>query len=225
VAECEKVDLAVSEAQKKVIEGKKEIEEMANSANGDMYKLIDITTKIGSGATPSGGESSYKQNGISLIRSQNIHDNEFVVKGLAFIDEEQASKLNNVTVEQDDVLFNITGASVARCCIVDITFLPARVNQHVAIIRANEKVISKYLQLILTAPKSKEQLLNMAGNGSTRESITKVQLENFKIPVPPLSEQQKLVSAIEQIENQITDNQTIINQSSTQKQAVMKQYL
>ena len=75
-------------------------------------KLGDITTKIGSGATPRGGKDSYRKSGIPLIRSLNIYDLNFKYNNLAFINESQAKKLDNVTVEKDDVLLNITGASV-----------------------------------------------------------------------------------------------------------------
>ena len=77
-------------------------------------RLVELTTKIGSGATPRGGNESYKNEGISLIRSMNVHDLEFKDRNLAFIDEKQAKELKNVTLQENDVLLNITGASVAR---------------------------------------------------------------------------------------------------------------
>lgn len=101
-------------------------------------KLGDLCTKIGSGATPRGGSESYKEFGVSLIRSQNVLDLKFSEDGLAFIDEIQANDLKNVIVEKNDVLMNITGDSVARVCKVPTKILPARVNQHVAIIRSDE---------------------------------------------------------------------------------------
>lgn len=79
-------------------------------------ELQELTTKIGSGATPRGGSNSYKSEGISLIRSQNVLDMCFSNDGLALIDEEQAHGLKNVIVEEEDVLLNITGDSVARVC-------------------------------------------------------------------------------------------------------------
>ena len=103
----------------------------------DKLKLKEICKKIGSGATPSGGSNAYKVSGISLVRSQNVLDFSFSVDGLAFIDDEQAEKLNGVTVESGDVLINITGDSVARTCIVPEHILPARVNQHVSIVRVD----------------------------------------------------------------------------------------
>src|SRR5690606_29799445 len=81
-----------------------------NEKGWEVKKLEEVCSKIGSGATPSGGNESYKTDGISLIRSLNVHQNEFKYKDLAFIGEKQADKLKNVIVEENDVLFNITGA-------------------------------------------------------------------------------------------------------------------
>jgi type I restriction enzyme S subunit len=81
-------------------------------------KLGEIASKIGSGATPKGGNNSYISEGISLIRSQNVYDFNFSKNGLAFIDNNQAYELRNVEVFENDILLNITGESVTRCCIV-----------------------------------------------------------------------------------------------------------
>jgi type I restriction enzyme S subunit len=80
-------------------------------------RLGDVCTKIGSGATPHGGSNVYLQKGeITLIRSQNVHNEGFRRDGLVFITPEQAQDLDQVKVIQGDVLLNITGDSVARCC-------------------------------------------------------------------------------------------------------------
>ena len=147
----------------------------------EVKKLGEITTKIGSGATPRGGQKSYKTEGISLIRSMNVHDRYFKEKNLAFIDDEQANDLSNVTLQANDVLLNITGASIARCCIVPDKYLPARVNQHVSIIRPNPEIMdSSFLNLLLTSKYYKDQLLFTGEQGSTRQAITKVQLQDWK---------------------------------------------
>jgi type I restriction enzyme S subunit len=141
--------------------------------------------KIGSGATPTGGDASYKTHGISLIRSQNVLDYFFSKDCLAFIDEKQAKELNNVTLQENDVLVNITGDSVARVCQVPIDVLPARVNQHVAILRANtEKLIPAYLKYYLLNKPNKERLLSLASTGATRKALTKGMLEEFEIEIP-----------------------------------------
>lgn len=164
-----------------------------NEKGWEVKKLKRITSKIGSGATPTGGKTAYKESGISLIRSMNVYDFSFKWKDLAFIDEVQAAKLNNVEVKSKDVLFNITGASVCRCSIVPDELLPARVNQHVAIIRAKENELNPvFLNHLLVSDKVKRNLLGIgAGGGAVMEAITKDQLENLEIILPPIEIQNK----------------------------------
>ncbi|MEX6161457.1 restriction endonuclease subunit S [Proteus mirabilis] len=169
----------------------------------EWHKLKDLTTKIGSGATPKGGEKAYKSSGISLIRSLNVHDCFFKEEKLAFIDDGQANGLKNVVVESGDVLLNITGASIARCCIVPNEFLPARVNQHVTIIRPTEYVDSKFLNYLIVNPKFKAQLLWQGAGGATRQALTKTMVEELNIPLPSLPEQKRIVEKLDALLNRI----------------------
>ncbi|QQQ27722.1 restriction endonuclease subunit S [Chryseobacterium indoltheticum] len=166
--------------------------------------LKKITSKIGSGSTPTGGKEAYHEEGISLIRSLNIHDNFFKMKDLAFIDEKQANKLKNVSLEKNDVLINITGASVARSTIVPDELLPARVNQHVSILRPKFSILnSVFLLHLLISPNSKAKLLGVSSQGgATREAITKDQLENFEIILPSIALQNQFAEKITLIERQ-----------------------
>jgi restriction endonuclease S subunit len=156
--------------------------------------LQDVTLKIGSGATPKGGKAAYKTEGIALVRSMNVHDLRFKHEGLAYIDEQQAKALQNVEIRPDDVLINITGASIARCCIVDPDILQARVNQHVAILRPDpEQIESKYLELSLVSSTNKRRLLKDGDEaGATRQALTKAGLQAFKIGIPSLSVQRQV---------------------------------
>ena len=156
-------------------------------------KLKSITTKIGSGATPRGGADAYKAEGISLIRSLNVHDRWFKVDKLAYIDDGQAEKLSNVVVQEGDVLLNITGASIARCCVVPSEYLPARVNQHVSIIRPNRSaLIPNFLAFMLTSKPYKDRLLKTGeDNGSTRQALTKSQIQDLEVTFPIETMQQE----------------------------------
>ena len=225
VAEIEKLEREEHRYNADIEISKKNIDEIISEIKGNLVTLQEITTKIGSGATPRGGEGSYQQSGINLIRSQNIHDNRFVEKGIAFINEQQAAKLDNVKVEKNDILFNITGASITRCCIVDEQFLPARVNQHVSIIRTNEKAVPKYVQRILTSKIYKKQLLQIGEMATSREAITKSQLERFKIPLLQLIKQKQIVLKIEKLEFRINQLETQLKTIPPQKEAILKKYL
>lgn len=186
---------------------------ITNEKGWEVKKLKNITSKIGSGATPKGGNESYRDEGISLIRSLNVHNNLFVYKDLAHIDEEQADALKNVVVEDGDVLLNITGASVARCCIVPNDVMPARVNQHVAIIRPKELGNNIFICYQLTSNAYQQELLSIGkSNGATREALTKGQLEVLDIIVPSLALQQEFADKIKTIEKQ----KELIKQSITQ---------
>lgn len=186
-----------------------------NPKGWEKVKLKECNSKIGSGATPRGGKESYKEEGISLIRSMNVYDHRFKYKNLAFIDDEQARKLKNVIVEKEDVLFNITGASVCRCTIVPPEILPARVNQHVAILRPQkEKLNSTFLSYLLTSKNCKIELLGVGSNGATtREAITKEDLENFYIPMPPLPLQTQFAERLKKIETQKSQAQASLAKS------------
>lgn len=225
VSEIEALEDSAEKMKTEIGGLKEEIISLFLNSQGKFVRLEDITSKIGSGATPRGGEGSYQNSGITLIRSQNIHDSLFTKKGLAFINKTQAKKLDNVSVEKNDILFNITGASVARCCLVNEKYLPARVNQHVSIIRVNENAIPKYVQLVLVSDEFKKRLLEIAEGGTSRQAITKSQLENFKIPLPPLSEQEKIVSEIEQIEEKINKLEKDLQSIPSQKEDILKKHL
>lgn len=211
----DKLDAAFAEIDKtiKVIEDKRKKSSVIfnnllssifknNSLSWEQQKLKNITLKIGSGATPRGGQNSYKEDGISLIRSMNVHDLHFKYENLAKIDEEQANKLSNVNVEKNDVLLNITGASVARCCVVEKNVLPARVNQHVSIIRVKENtVLPQLLAYGLISKPLKEKLLEVGNSGgATRQAITKKQIEDFSFSYPSNKEVQiKLINKIDSV--------------------------
>lgn len=171
-------------------------------------RLGNVCRKIGSGATPRGGSDTYLEAGpFSLIRSQNVYNNRFTNDGLAFISQEQADDLSNVEVSAGDVLLNITGDSVARCCQAPKEVLPARVNQHVAIIRpeANE-LDPTFLRYFLVSPQMQEQMLTLAGAGATRNALTKGMIENFDVPKPDIGEQRAIASVLGALDDKIELN-------------------
>lgn len=150
-------------------------------------KLGELCSKIGSGATPRGGSKVYLEHGpFALVRSQNVRNDSFTRDGLAYINAEQADGLANVELQPKDVLLNITGDSVARCCLVDEGILPGRVNQHVAIIRPRpDELDPVFLRYYLVSPEMQERMLSWPAAGGTRNALTKGMIEAFELPCPP----------------------------------------
>lgn len=188
-----------------------------------MVKFKDICTKIGSGATPKGGKEAYCEEGISLIRSQNVLDFAFSAEGLAFINDLQAEKLKNVIVEEGDVLLNITGDSVARACMVDKKYLPARVNQHVCIVRADlQKAVPSYLLYFLQL--NKEYLLQLAAGGATRNALTKEMINNLELELPSIEDQQKITAILDDIQARMDCNNAINENLAVLLQTVYQEW-
>lgn len=181
---------------------------VTNEKGWNQKQLGEITTKLGSGATPKGGKEAYQEDGITLIRSMNVHNGLFEYKELAHISEEQATKLDNVTIEENDVLLNITGASVARSCVVPSKILPARVNQHVCIIRCNQRIVPEFLNKLLIDDNYQRLLWSIARGGATREAITKQQVESLKIIVPPIELQNQFADFVHQVDKSKFDTMT-----------------
>lgn len=172
-------------------------------------KLKDCCIKIGSGSTPKGGSTVYIDSGTSLIRSQNVYNLSFDYNGLTHITEDAAKKLNGVTIFKDDILLNITGDSVARTCIVPDDVLPARVNQHVAIVRVDGKTMnSNYLSYYLASPKMQAHMLSLAvGKGASRNAMTKQMIENFEVPCPPIETQIRIATILSRYDTLIENYQ------------------
>lgn len=198
---------ATKEGFRKIIEGQAVKILLPQSAFNEM-RLGDVCEKIGSGATPRGGNSVYLDAGeISLIRSQNIYNDGFHRDGLVYITQVHADQLNNVEVKERDVLLNITGDSVARCCQVAPDILPARVNQHVAIIRPTGKnLLAEYLRYYMVSLSTQNELLSLAGAGATRPALTKGMIENLKILAPEVTTQRAIAHILGTLDDKIELN-------------------
>ena len=185
---------------------------LRNDKTWPISKLKRLTTKVGSGATPKGGKQSYKKEGITLVRSMNVHDGEFVYKDLAYIDTAQAHDLDNVELQPKDVFINITGASVARSCVIPDNILPGRVNQHVAIIRCKENLLNYiFLNRLFLNSSFKQKLLAMGqAGGATRQALTQEQLKKLNLILPPIELQNEFASFVQQVDKSKVVNASIM---------------
>ncbi len=154
-------------------------------------RLGDHVTKVGSGITPLGGEAVYVRSGTPLIRSQNVHPNRFVLDGLVYITAAQDAEMEGSRVCPGDVLLNITGASIGRVCVVPSDICPANVNQHVSIVRCTPDLYPPFLSYYISTPGFQRFIMDTQA-GATRQALTKTLIEDFQIPLPPLSEQQRI---------------------------------
>ncbi|WP_034889627.1 restriction endonuclease subunit S [Gillisia sp. Hel_I_29] len=161
----------------------------------EVKKIKHVTSKIGSGITPSGGGTTYLEEGIPLLRSQNIFFDKIELDGVAFISDKVHQSMSNSKVFKGDVLLNITGGSIGRCYFVN-SDIPLNVNQHVCILRPNKKITTLYLNRLIASQVGQNQIwFHQQGGG--REGLNFQALKNFIIPFPSLSEQKEISAYIE----------------------------
>ena len=221
-----KIDAMKANAAKALFQAS--LKEMLEPKDGWEEKaLLALTSKIGSGATPKGGRKVYIDEGCHLIRSMNVQYNEFKYEDLAHITDEAAEQLKGVEIQENDVLFNITGASIARCCVVPTDALPARVNQHVSVLRLKQDVLPRFLSYILNSPRHQKELLEIGEAGSTRQALTKTDLENHVICYPNIDSQTKLLNTLDFLKSKVdrlqANYEKISQECDALKQAILRQ--
>lgn len=161
-------------------------------------RLGQITNKIGSGSTPRGGREVYVKKGIPFLRSQNIWNDGLRMDDVACITPDENEKMSGTAVLGNDILLNITGASLGRCALVPPEFGEANVSQHVTIIRLTDPQVREYLHLCILSPYTQAMIWGRQV-GMAREGLSKKVLEQFEIPLPPIAEQQRIVARIAEL--------------------------
>ncbi|MGE0020927.1 MAG: restriction endonuclease subunit S [Draconibacterium sp.] len=181
-------------------------------------KLGFYTTKIGSGSTPRGGSEVYVDSGIPFIRSQNVHFEGLRLDDISFIDTETHNSMKGTIVKKNDVLLNITGGSIGRCCIVHLED-EMNINQHVSIIRTTKDLTPFFLNYILYSDIGQSQVVYNVSGGN-REGLTIEGIRNFKIILPPILEQIKIVQYLDNRTKEIDDLMSL----EQKKIEVLKEY-
>ncbi|MEI8390244.1 MAG: restriction endonuclease subunit S [bacterium] len=190
----------------------------------EIKKIKEIVSKVGSGITPRGGSSTYKKEGIPFIRSQNVLYGRLSFDDIAFIDEKQHKSMSNSMVKPNDLLMNITGASIGRACIVPANVIESNVNQHVCIIRVNNSLVPGFLLHFLLSPKGQNQIDTFQAGGN-REGLNYEQVRSFKIPFIPLTEQQKIAEILSCWDKVIEKTENLITAKTQLKNAFMQKLL
>lgn len=165
-----------------------------------LKKIKHVTSKIGSGVTPTGGGSTYLDDGIPLLRSQNIHFDRIDLTDVARISNKTHEGMSNSKVKKGDVLLNITGGSIGRCYYVDSSD-EMNVNQHVCIVRPNKIIKTVFLNAVLASEIGQGQIWYFQQGGG-REGLNFQALKNFYIALPPEAQQVEIAEYIDELEKE-----------------------
>ena len=172
-------------------------------AHWEVRRLGYLASKFGSGITPRGGATVYEESGVPFLRSQNIHFDGLRMLDVVRITQDMHLKISGSHVMPNDVLLNITGASIGRTCSVPDDFGEGNVNQHVCIIRPDQDcLLSRLLSAYLSTPAMQREI-QLEQSGASREGLTLQSIRSFRVVVPPLAEQQMIVVFLDKVNSRI----------------------
>ena len=169
----------------------------------------ELTIKVGSGVTPRGGEAVYKTDGHPFVRSQNVGLGQLLLDDIAYIDEDTHQRQKNTELQLDDVLLNITGASIGRSAMATKEIVGGNVNQHVCIIRTQDNLISSFLCNFLLSSYGQKQIDSFQAGGN-RQGLNFEQIKSIKITIPTVNEQCKIAQLLQLVEDRISTQNKII---------------
>lgn len=183
-------------------------------------KLGTLATKVGSGSTPKGGDAVYTSIGHYFVRSQNVGMGFLMLDNIAHINDDIHQKHKATEIYENDVLLNITGASIGRTAVATKELEGGNVNQHVCIIRTNSKVNPKFLCDYIQTQRIQNHIKSLQTGGS-REGLNFEQIRSFPISLPSINEQNKLTCLLDKINERIATQVRLIDRLQSLIKGIM----
>jgi len=193
----------------------------------DVLTINDLAVHVGSGITPTGGSNVYKSEGVLFIRSQNVTFEGLLLDDVAYIDERTHQMMIRSEIFAHDVLLNITGASIGRCCPVPEGLGPANVNQHVCAIRTAKpcREDAVFLAAVLASFIGQHQI-DRLNAGSNRQGLNYQQLRSFLVPWPRQDAERAAISTkIELAEMRLRAEEAYLSKLKAIKKGLMEDLL
>lgn len=198
--------------------------EFLDANKWDEKVLGPMTIKIGSGITPTGGDKNYKTAGRPFVRSQNVGWGELILNDVVFIDEGTHQSFDSTEICANDVLLNITGASIGRSATADSRVVGGNVNQHVCIIRTKPNELNHtLLNQFLISERGQKQIDSFQAGGN-RQGLNFAQIRSFLIPLPPTETEQKAIAnCLSSLDELIAAQAQKLDTLKTHKKGLMQQ--
>lgn len=178
--------------------------EMFENENHEIVKAYEICDFITKGTTPPTGEiaEEYNDRKIPFLKVYNLS-----FTGEMLFDENPQyiprethdGKLTRSKVYPNDVLMNIVGPPLGKFALVTNEFNEWNINQAIAIFRAKDRILPRFLLHALMQPKVLEPFIGQAV-GIRQQNLSLEQCRNLQIILPSLKEQQSFVEFAEQVD-------------------------
>ena len=141
----------------------------------------------------------YSNEGAYFIRSGEIKTNSLIIEDAIKVNLPTKIEGKRSLVEKGDLLTTITGGNVGKCAFIDNIIPEAYVSQSVALTKLIDIRIGKFVHFCFQSPIGTGEDLKSSVYGIGRPVLSLPQIQNLKVPLPPLHEQEQIVAKLEEL--------------------------
>ena len=162
-----------------------------------IVKLLELTSIITKGTTPSTVGYGFTESGINFIKSEQLTTSRKLnYSNKYYISPDAHNSLKRSQLEDRDILMSIAGAYLGKLAIVSKSDLPANTNQAVGILRCKQDlIIPEYLFYFLSTDKMRK-VINSFNAQSAQPNINLTQIGELEVNVPNIDVQRHIVNTI-----------------------------
>ena len=169
--------------------------------------------------------NEYVDKGIAFINTGHIEPNgKLSLETMHYLTREKFNSLNSGKIQKGDLLYCLRGATLGKTAVVD-QFEEGAIASSLVIIRLNKEISNRFVYYFLTGPLGRDCIFRF-DNGSAQPNLSAKSVTLYKIPLPSLDEQLKVVQEIEsrlsvcdKIEETITSS---LKQAEALRQSILK---
>lgn len=149
--------------------------------------------------------NKYAEAGIRVIRISDVQKGYIADENLKFYPLTTEGEIRNYLLYKDDLVMSLTG-NVGRVAMLSNKELPAALNQRVACLRIKNTsdVSRRFLFHFFNQNEFENDAMN-AASGAGQKNMSTTWLSQYKIPIPPLSEQERIVTTLDKFDSLVND--------------------
>ena len=202
--------------------------ELFECGDHEIVKASDVCDFITKGTTPPTGEitEEYENGKIPFLKVYNLSftgEMLFDENPQYILAETHNGKLARSKVYPNDVLMNIVGPPLGKFTLVTDEFEEWNINQAIAIFRAKERILPRFLLHALMQPKVLEPFIGQAV-GIRQQNLSLEQCRNLQFPLPSLEEQKSFVEFAEQLDKSKVAVQKALDETQILFDSLMQEY-
>ncbi|MFB5443017.1 restriction endonuclease subunit S [Enterococcus faecium] len=155
---------------------------------------------------PSSKDMSDKENGVPFLRGSDFSNGYLDSSNANYIKYEKHQELTSGHIKQDDIVIAVRG-SLGTLGYANKENEGWNINSQLAILRTNKsEILGMFLIQYLLSNKGQKEILSR-NTGTALKQLPIKQLKDIPIPMPAISEQQKIGTFFKQLDDTITLHQ------------------